>query len=217
MNAEDIYKNKEYFITTTAEQREANGAEFWARLGAEIIQMKMRRSKSYASKKEIKRIKKDFTPKRVLKTKTVAKKIASLPVFVAPNINPIQANTNKCFYCREKRASSIDHIIPISKGGHKSASANRVTACPQCNNLKSDLSLESFRELLMVAAYSTRRKFANYGQGRFNNAMKATSELIKFRDNNLDLMLKESIINDSYERLKLGILRPIAGEYQDGG
>lgn len=58
-------------------------------------------------------------------------------------------------------------------------------------------------------SFSTRRQFANYGQTRWNNSMRAIASLIEFRDSNLDSMLKDSIVNDSYERMRLGVLKPV--------
>ena len=37
MYTEEIYRNKEYFVTTTLEQREANGKAFWDRMAIEIV------------------------------------------------------------------------------------------------------------------------------------------------------------------------------------
>ena len=39
--------------------------------------------------------------------------------------------------------------------------------------------------------------------------MRAIASLIEFRDSNLDSMLKDSIVNDSYERMRLGVLKPV--------
>jgi len=42
-----------------------------------------------------------------------------------------------CQYCESKTNLSIDHVVPVSRGG-KSAFENCVTACKKCNNKKSD-------------------------------------------------------------------------------
>lgn len=42
-----------------------------------------------------------------------------------------------CQYCGAKTDLSIDHVVPVSRGG-KSAFENCITACKQCNNKKSD-------------------------------------------------------------------------------
>ncbi len=44
----------------------------------------------------------------------------------------------KCLYCENKNNSmTIDHVIPISKGG-KSSFQNCVCSCKNCNNKKKD-------------------------------------------------------------------------------
>jgi len=43
----------------------------------------------------------------------------------------------KCQYCNSTKILTIDHIIPISRGG-KSTWENCTTACRKCNNLKGD-------------------------------------------------------------------------------
>ncbi len=46
-----------------------------------------------------------------------------------------------CHYCGRKiapRQLTMDHIVPISRGGH-STRGNAVTACKECNNKKKQL------------------------------------------------------------------------------
>lgn len=59
----------------------------------------------------------------------------------------------KCYYCgltveqREPphpRAATLDHLLPLSKGG-KSAMSNLVLACFRCNNEKGDLTETEYR------------------------------------------------------------------------
>ena len=40
-----------------------------------------------------------------------------------------------CVYCRSKNDLTIDHVIPVSRGG-KNSFENCVTACRPCNNKK---------------------------------------------------------------------------------
>lgn len=47
----------------------------------------------------------------------------------------------QCFYCGQSvspKALTMDHIVPISRGG-KSTKNNVVTACKTCNNAKKHL------------------------------------------------------------------------------
>lgn len=43
----------------------------------------------------------------------------------------------RCHYCHEVRPLTMDHIVPISKGGSHTAS-NIVPACQPCNSRKRD-------------------------------------------------------------------------------
>ncbi len=48
----------------------------------------------------------------------------------------------ECYYC-EERAYSVDHYIPVSRGG-TSEPRNLVPACLQCNEVKADMLPEEF-------------------------------------------------------------------------
>lgn len=61
------------------------------------------------------------------------------------------AEYNQCWFCGrylKYRDRTIDHVCPYSAGGEK-----MVTACKDCNNLKADMDLESFRTLLGVTLF----------------------------------------------------------------
>lgn len=42
-----------------------------------------------------------------------------------------------CAYCRVGSAETVDHIVPVSRGG-SNAWSNLVGCCRQCNELKAD-------------------------------------------------------------------------------
>ncbi|NBW17882.1 MAG: HNH endonuclease, partial [Caulobacteraceae bacterium] len=48
----------------------------------------------------------------------------------------LQRDYNTCHYCGLE-ANTVDHLIPISKGGTDEAT-NMVAACTQCNSGKRD-------------------------------------------------------------------------------
>jgi len=51
-----------------------------------------------------------------------------------------------CQFCgakRQPRELTIDHLVPVSRGGHDEIT-NYLTACKACNQRKADLSLEDF-------------------------------------------------------------------------
>lgn len=50
-----------------------------------------------------------------------------------------------CAYCGEQEASTIDHMIPKSRGG-SGKYKNLIGACLDCNNAKSDMTPDEFRE-----------------------------------------------------------------------
>ena len=51
-----------------------------------------------------------------------------------------------CTYCGEP-ADTIDHIVPIIKGGDSSRE-NLTPACRPCNRKKSSMSVEAFLKIL---------------------------------------------------------------------
>lgn len=50
----------------------------------------------------------------------------------------IERYGDKCFYCKTAAADTIDHFIPISKGGTNDID-NLRPACYKCNEAKKDL------------------------------------------------------------------------------
>lgn len=55
-----------------------------------------------------------------------------------------------CFYCGDqlsRRTQSIDHMVPLSRGGRNSYD-NIVDACRECNTEKGCLTDEEFRAVL---------------------------------------------------------------------
>jgi 5-methylcytosine-specific restriction endonuclease McrA len=49
--------------------------------------------------------------------------------------NVMVRDRHLCVYCKSKIELTIDHVIPVSRGG-KSTFENCVTACKPCNNKK---------------------------------------------------------------------------------
>jgi 5-methylcytosine-specific restriction endonuclease McrA len=58
-----------------------------------------------------------------------------------------------CSYCGSNKNLTIDHIIPISRGG-KSTFENCITACKSCNNKKGDRTPSEASMYLAKKAYS---------------------------------------------------------------
>jgi len=49
----------------------------------------------------------------------------------------LKASKGKCYYCHKKTKLTVDHVIPLSKGGRHSKE-NVVPACQSCNSKKQD-------------------------------------------------------------------------------
>lgn len=92
-----------------------------------------------------------------------------------------------CYYC-EREFGSIplntilplrktkDHILPKSKGGkHKN---NTVDCCHKCNGIKSNKSLEEFREYINQLIINGRQIFKGYTNQQMNNILKNIDKLL---------------------------------------
>ncbi len=59
--------------------------------------------------------------------------------------------TGLCYYCGVRvapRALTLDHLVPVSRGG-KSTRGNCVPACKECNNKKKNLLPMEWEEYLV--------------------------------------------------------------------
>ncbi len=55
-------------------------------------------------------------------------------------VNKISDNA-RCYYCSQsltKEQTTMDHVVPVSRGG-KSTKGNIVVSCKKCNTLKKDM------------------------------------------------------------------------------
>lgn len=68
----------------------------------------------------------------------------------------IKSYKGRCQYCNKEGADTLDHIIPMAKGGDRGA-LNITLACSDCNNEKGDkldyVSKEKLEELIYAAEY----------------------------------------------------------------
>lgn len=55
----------------------------------------------------------------------------------------VAASGGRCFYCKQPRKLTMDHLTPLSRGGDHTAS-NVVAACLSCNSRKNDRTLAEF-------------------------------------------------------------------------
>ncbi|HET8569104.1 MAG TPA: HNH endonuclease [Candidatus Limnocylindria bacterium] len=58
-----------------------------------------------------------------------------------------EAHGNRCFYCGTTGRMTVDHRVPLSRGGTNSLE-NLVPACRSCNSMKHDRTDDEFRDYL---------------------------------------------------------------------
>ena len=51
---------------------------------------------------------------------------------------------NRCFYCESEGVMTMDHVVPVSRGGRHSI-GNLVPACKTCNSSKRDRTIMEWR------------------------------------------------------------------------
>lgn len=84
----------------------------------------------------------DFAKRKahITKEKIVARAIRKSPWWDA------KIRDANCYYCEKKisdKEATMDHIVPLSRGG-KSNHGNIVVACKACNTAKGDLTAAEF-------------------------------------------------------------------------
>ncbi len=60
---------------------------------------------------------------------------AQVPV---TNRNVLARDSYRCVYCRRARATTVDHVVPRSRGGAHKDWSNLRAACRSCNHRKAD-------------------------------------------------------------------------------
>lgn len=53
-----------------------------------------------------------------------------------------------CCYCGEFRQLTLEHLVPTSRGGSKTAIANLGESCAPCNHAKGPLTDDEFRSVM---------------------------------------------------------------------
>tara|TARA_B100000945_G_scaffold279142_1_gene245368 strand:+ start:2806 stop:3099 length:294 start_codon:yes stop_codon:yes gene_type:complete len=77
----------------------------------------------------------EFDPQIILREKQKARKLRQTQWWKNKRAN------NKCFYCETDtpaRKLTMDHLVPLSRGG-RSIKSNLVPCCKSCNNNKKNL------------------------------------------------------------------------------
>src|SRR5690606_33271860 len=65
----------------------------------------------------------------------------------------------RCAYCGA-RASTVDHVKPVSRGGEARCWLNTVAACPTCNQVKANRTPREANMRLLVQPYEPRAQTA---------------------------------------------------------
>lgn len=60
---------------------------------------------------------------------------AQVPV---TNRNVLARDCFRCVYCRRAKATTVDHVVPRSRGGAHKDWSNVRAACQRCNHIKAD-------------------------------------------------------------------------------
>jgi len=63
--------------------------------------------------------------------------VADRPVTAEDWLEIVRLHKNRCHYCKRRRTLTIDHVMPLSKGGLH-VKENIVPACKTCNSTKKD-------------------------------------------------------------------------------
>lgn len=56
----------------------------------------------------------------------------------------LRASAGRCYYCKNARDLTKDHIVPLSRGGRNEAH-NLVACCERCNQAKGDKLLRELK------------------------------------------------------------------------
>lgn len=77
----------------------------------------------------------------------IKRKERVLKCHYCPNTNlKIQWDSTK--YIKPTEKATIDHVVPVSKGGKTYDTTNLVVACEYCNAKKGNMDYEQFKETL---------------------------------------------------------------------
>lgn len=89
----------------------------------------------------------DYFPFATVDPKQIAQEKAKARELRASSWWKQQLGKGICYHCEQKFSReelTMDHLIPISRGG-RSTKKNIVVACKQCNSLKKNLTVADLR------------------------------------------------------------------------
>ena len=64
----------------------------------------------------------------------------------------LERDRHRCVYCAG-RASTVDHLVPVSRGGEERSWLNTVSACVPCNQAKADRTPEEAGMRLLLSPH----------------------------------------------------------------
>ena len=97
----------------------------------------------------VKTVRQDYPVPAVIRTEFLMKGTAKRNIPLTRR-NVLKRDRNTCVYCGSRQDLTLDHIIPLSKGGENSWE-NVVTACRRCNGRKGNRTLEQMGWKLKTA------------------------------------------------------------------
>lgn len=105
-----------------------------------------------------KRGRRSCTEKKAYRLRRRARELGVFSSLTRADIITLYATTKSCYYCHKTRKLTVDHVVPLCRGGTNSVD-NVVLACDECNNWKADKEPHVF--LFELAAQKVLSKKSN--------------------------------------------------------
>lgn len=83
----------------------------------------------------------------------------------------------KCHYCKEKRAKTLDHIVPRSKGGGN-GNCNIVGSCLNCNSNKFNFDYDLFVRYIEMYGVPEKRWFLSTNKYKIHQMFHYTKNTV---------------------------------------
>lgn len=104
----------------------------------------------------------------------------------------------RCRFCGSRNRLTIDHIFPLSRGGHPTKKANLVTACTPCNQRKANRTPEEAGMTIISEGYDYTPN------GRMDDQVTALTPLphvarSRRKDKRRIRVYRKNLIKDLYE------------------
>ena len=74
----------------------------------------------------------------------------------------------KCFFCKtpgDSNSLTLEHLIPVARGGSLMDIKNHALACDKCNNEKCSLTVEEYATMVLHVPVSNFKRFGKLKDG----------------------------------------------------